>query len=79
MPFGLYGTPWILLLAYMAREMAVPLKAVESPYRQIENGLEEAAAVCGASRIESFWRVLLPLSAPALAGGAVLVFIAAFG
>jgi len=62
----------------MAREMVIPLKAVEAPYRQIDRELEETAAVCGASWMRTTRTVLFPLARPALAGGAVLVFIAAF-
>ena len=77
-PLALYGTPWILLLAYMAREMATAFKALEGPCRQLDSQLEEAALLCGASWPTAAWRILWPLVRPAAAGGAVLVFIAAF-
>ena len=63
-PLALYGTPWILLLAYMAREMAMPLKALEAPYRQMHSDLEEAAAICGASWVFNARKILLPLIRP---------------
>jgi len=77
-PLALYGTPWILLVAYMAREMATAFKALEGPCRQLDPQLEEAALLCGASWPMVGWRILWPLVRPAAAGGAVLVFIAAF-
>ena len=43
--------------------------------RGIPGELEDAAVVDGASRIQFFWRILLPLSRPALATVAVLAFV----
>ena len=77
-PLALYGTPWILLLAYMAREMATAFKTLEGPCLQLDPQLEEAAFLCGASWPVTARRILWPLVRPAAAGGAVLVFIAAF-
>jgi iron(III) transport system permease protein len=39
----LYGTIWIILLAYFASFFAVSLKPVVSAYRQLDPALEEAA------------------------------------
>ncbi|MGE0237751.1 MAG: ABC transporter permease [Parvibaculaceae bacterium] len=49
--------------------------------QRIEPSLEEASASLGAAPLQTFWRVLLPLSAPGLVSGCLLVFtiaIAAF-
>ena len=43
--------------------------------RAIPGELEDAAVVNGASRFRFFWRILLPLSRPALATVAVLAFV----
>lgn len=42
--------------------------------RKIEPDLEEAARNLGAGRLETFWRVVLPLSRPGLLAGGLLVF-----
>jgi putative spermidine/putrescine transport system permease protein len=47
--------------------------------RGIDGGLVRAAHILGASRLQAFRRVFLPLSLPGLAGGVMLVFILAVG
>ncbi len=46
---------------------------------KIDGRLLSAAETLGASRSSIFWRVFFPLSAPALAAGAILVFILTLG
>ncbi len=46
---------------------------------QIPPSLDEGAAVLGASRVRRFWRITLPLSAPGLISGCVLVFVLTMG
>ncbi|MBL8791777.1 MAG: ABC transporter permease [Rhizobiales bacterium] len=47
--------------------------------RSIDPAILNAAALCGAGRWESFRRVLLPLSAPGAAAGALMVFVMSLG
>lgn len=47
--------------------------------RSIDRDLAPAAASCGASPIQAFWRVFFPLSLPGAMAGAVLVFIMGWG
>ena len=37
--------------------------------------LEEAASIDGANRLQCFWRIILPLSGPALASLAIFAFM----
>jgi ABC-type spermidine/putrescine transport system permease subunit I len=46
---------------------------------KIDNRLLEAAASLGASKRVVFWRIFFPLTVPALAAGAILVFILTIG
>ena len=46
-PGGLYGTIWILALAFIARFMPDTVKALSTSFLQIHRELEEAAWVCG--------------------------------
>ncbi|KAA0892576.1 ABC transporter permease [Pusillimonas sp. ANT_WB101] len=46
---------------------------------KIDDGLMKAAETLGAGRMTVFWRIFFPLSLPALAAGAVLVFILTLG
>lgn len=47
--------------------------------RAIDPAVLQAAALCGASRWQSFTRVLLPLSLPGVAAGALMVFVMSLG
>ncbi|SAL76305.1 binding-protein-dependent transport system inner membrane protein [Caballeronia arvi] len=56
--------------------LVMPLHAT---LRSIDASTLRAAAVCGASRWQAFWRVLVPLAAPGIASGALMVFVMALG
>lgn len=75
---SLYNTLWILLLAYMARFLALSLRPAVSGLQQLEPALEEAAQAAGAGPLHRLRTVVLPLVAPAIGAGALLVFLAAF-
>ena len=47
MPGGLYGTIWILALAFIARFMPDTVKSLSTSFLQIHRELEEAAWICG--------------------------------
>ncbi len=75
----LVGTPLILPLAYLVRNLPVAGRAVLAGYRQLDPALDEAAASLGAGRWATLSRVTLPLLEPALAAGASLAFVTALG
>ncbi|HSF39157.1 MAG TPA: iron ABC transporter permease [Thermoanaerobaculia bacterium] len=77
--FVLIGTPWILPLAYVVRNLPLTGRAALAGLRQLDPALEEAAASLGAGRVRRLARVTLPLLRPALAAGAGLAFITALG
>jgi iron(III) transport system permease protein len=77
--FVLIGTPWILPLAYLVRNLPLTGRAALAGLRQLDPALEEAAASLGAGRWRRLGRVTLPLLRPALAAGAGLAFITALG
>ncbi len=77
--FVLIGTPWILPLAYLVRNLPLTGRAALAGLRQLDPALEEAAASLGADRFRRLVRVTLPLLRPALAAGAGLAFITALG
>jgi iron(III) transport system permease protein len=76
--WSLYNTPWIILLAYLARFLALSLRPVVSGYQQLDRSLEEAARMAGASFGYRLRTVALPLVAPVAGAGALLVFLTAF-
>ena len=74
LPIGLYGTVWILVIAYSYR-FATTTRLARAGFLQIHKELEEAAAVSGARWITTQRRILIPLMRPALAAGFILLFI----
>lgn len=74
-PVPLYGTGWILLLAYVLRFSGVSVRTVTARLAQIGTELEAAGVVAGLSRLRVIARIVLPLLAPALVGSALLVFV----
>jgi iron(III) transport system permease protein len=77
--FVLIGTPWILPLAYLVRNLPLTGRAALAGFRQLDPALEEAASSLGAGRFRRLARVVLPLLRPAVAAGAGLAFITALG
>jgi putative spermidine/putrescine transport system permease protein len=56
--------------------LIMPLHAT---LRSIDPSTLRAAAVCGASRWQAFWSILVPLAMPGIASGALMVFVMALG
>ncbi|WP_432256421.1 ABC transporter permease [Limimaricola sp. AA108-03] len=47
--------------------------------RKIDPGILQAAALCGATKMQALWRVLVPLALPGLASGGLMVFVMSLG
>ncbi len=77
--FLLVGTLAILPIAYLARSLPLTGRAAQSGLAQLDSGLEEAAASLGAGKLRTLWHVTIPVVRPALAAGAMLAFLTAFG
>ncbi|SOH94410.1 iron(III) transport system permease protein [Monaibacterium marinum] len=76
--WSLYGTFWIIFIAYLARFLVVMLRPIQSSFVQIDPAMEEAAQAVGAGPMRRLFQILLPMAAPAAAAGAILVFLTAF-
>jgi iron(III) transport system permease protein len=74
----LYGTIWIIFLAYLARFFAVMFRPAQARLKKFDPAMGEAAQSVGASLLQRLRDVFLPLSAPSAAAGAILVFLTAF-
>jgi multiple sugar transport system permease protein len=72
---GLLGTPFCLILCYTTINMPFVVWVLTSFFSEIPEEIEDAARVDGFSRLGIWARVIIPLSAPALATTAILVFI----
>lgn len=75
---SLYGTLWIILFAYISRFFSVGFKPIMSSMMQIDMAMEEAAQLCGASLWRRMRDIIVPLLAPAVFAGFILVFLIAF-
>jgi arabinogalactan oligomer/maltooligosaccharide transport system permease protein len=64
---GLLGTYRGLLIAYSVTAVPFSIWILKGYYDTVPIELEEAARIDGASQLGAFWRIVLPLSAPALA------------
>ncbi len=74
-PIGVYGTIWIMLIAYVTRFMPYGLRYNTNSMLQIHKELEESAAMSGASWGTTFRRVILPLLKPGLMAGWIYIVI----
>jgi iron(III) transport system permease protein len=72
---GIYGTLWILLLAYVTRFMPYGMRYNTTALLQIHQELEDSAQMSGASWGATFWRIVLPLLKPGLLAGWIFVLI----
>ena len=72
---GIYGTIWIMLIAYVTRFMPYGLRYNTTSMLQIHRELEESAAMSGASWGTTFRRIILPLLKPGLLAGWIYVMI----
>lgn len=71
----IYGTIWILVIAYTIRFLPYGTRFTHAGLVQIHKELEEAAQLSGASFGTTFRQVIVPLMKPALVGGGLYVFI----
>jgi iron(III) transport system permease protein len=76
-PGGLYGTIWILALAFIARFMPDTVKALSTSFLQIHRELEEAAWVCGKGLLGTIRTIVLPLARPGVIASMTLLFVLA--
>jgi iron(III) transport system permease protein len=75
-PLPIYGTLWIILIAYVTRFLPYGMRAVSSTIIQVHKELEEASVVCGAGFLATFRKVLIPMMRPGvMAGWIILVTI----
>jgi iron(III) transport system permease protein len=72
---GIYGTFWIILLAYITRFLPYGLRYSTTSMLQIHKDLEESGGMSGASWLTVFRRIVLPLLKPGLVAGWIYVMI----
>ena len=76
-PIPIYGTVWILIIAFVIRYLPYGMRYSYTGMLQIHNELEEAAAVSGASTLTTLRRIIAPLLAPSIISGWLFIFLLA--
>jgi iron(III) transport system permease protein len=74
----LYGTIYLLGIAYVGHYLAFALQPIGAAWRQLDPALEEAARIDGAGTLQAVLWVLLPVMMPTVLVAALLVFLNAF-
>lgn len=67
-----------LILPYTTFGLPMAIWILTSFFKEIPDELEESAYIDGCTRIQSFWKVIVPLAAPGVFTTAILVFIHAW-
>jgi iron(III) transport system permease protein len=75
-PIPIYGTLWLLLIAYLTVFMPLGLRTISGVILQIDRSLEESAQMCGATWGYRLRTVTMPLLKPGLVAAWLLLFIA---
>jgi len=78
-PLRLLNTPFAVHVAMIHILLPYMVLPIANALRQIDAALPRAAAGLGAGRGSIFLRVILPLSAPGVAAGTLLVFVLSLG
>ncbi len=76
---ALLGTPVGVLIGLVYGYLPFMVLPLYATMERLDFSLVEAAYDLGASRWQSFWRIIFPLSRPGMIAGAVLVFIPVLG
>jgi len=75
-PLPIYGTLWLLLIAYLTVFLPLGLRTIAGVILQVDRSLEESAQMCGAGWGYRMRTVTLPLLRPGLVAAWLLLFIA---
>jgi multiple sugar transport system permease protein len=76
--YGLANSPWAVIAAHVTFAMPFAILILRHYARLIPLGLDDAARIDGASVVQVYWRLYLPLMAPALAVVAIYALVLAW-
>jgi len=74
----LVNTEWSLILTYLTFGLPLSIWLLKGFYDNIPPQLEQAARIDGASRLQAFLRVVMPLSLPGIIATAIYSFVQAW-
>jgi len=75
-PIVLYGTLWILLLAYVTIELPAAFQQLRASFHAVNPELEEASRILGATRLRALRDITAPLLGPSLIATWCFIFVA---
>jgi iron(III) transport system permease protein len=75
-PIPIYGTLWLLLIAYLTVFLPLGIRTISGVILQIDKSLEECAQMCGAAWAYRIRTVTVPLLWPGLVAAWLLLFVA---
>jgi iron(III) transport system permease protein len=76
MPIPIYGTLWLLALAYFTVMLPIGVRTLAGVVLQVDKSLEECARVCGAGWLHQLRTITLPLLKPGVVAAWLLIFMA---
>jgi iron(III) transport system permease protein len=76
LPVPIYGTFWVLLIAYLTVFLPLGVRTISSVIAQLDRSLDECGEVCGASWGYRLRTIVIPLLRPGLAAAWLLIFVA---
>jgi iron(III) transport system permease protein len=74
-PFVLYGTLWILLIAFVTIALPTAYQQLQAAFRTIHPELEDASRILGATRLKSLWQITAPLIRTGLIATWCFIFV----
>ena len=75
-PLPVYGTFWILLIAYLTVFLPLGVRTISGVIMQLDKSLDECGQVCGASWAYRLRSITMPLLRPGLLAAWLLIFVA---
>jgi len=76
--FGLFNSPIILIITYLSFALPFAIWLMAAFFNTIPVELEDAARIDGCNRIETLFRIIMPISAPGLVSTGLFVFLTAW-
>ena len=74
-PLVLYGTLWIIFLAYVTKELPVGYQQVAASLKSVHPELEDASRIFGATRLGTLMRITAPLIRNGVIATWIFIFI----
>lgn len=75
---GLRGSLFALIVVYVSQVIAVSIYTLRNYFATVPVSLEEAAAIDGCGRLQTMWRISLPLAMPAVVSNGLFIFMIAW-